>query len=267
MILLKKNLKGFLKLSKLAVTICLTCISLFSCKSPALVSPSGESDFSKYLFKKLNSSGKEIISFDQMDISIDDGDVKSFKANLYISRGDFIYANINFLGFELARIQLSPDSIKIINRLEKSYFFTDFANLYNLTGIALTYSQVESLILNGLICDELQNFKRFKQYISVDSLSYKFSFRGLDKYVINSYFSKSTYVEEKIEISNIPGSIILKAELNKYSEDGVYPKLINIQLKKDNLIVDVAIQLNKIGKDKPTNRSFLINSKYREMEF
>ena len=64
----------------------------------------------------------------KLDVSIDrNGKTDHVKAALKIERDSFIWMSLTApLGIEIARILLTPDSIKFIDSYNKKYFFTDY---------------------------------------------------------------------------------------------------------------------------------------------
>jgi hypothetical protein len=241
---------------------------LFSCKSLPLSSPGSDAEFAQYIFKKGKTSELKYFSCDQVNISINDGELsKSAKAKVYIQRGDFIFFNINILGIELGRAEITPDSIKIINRIEKTYYFDKLKGLNVILKLDLTYNQIESLILKGIILENSKNIKKTKSQISENKDNYSYVYKSADMPDITSYFLKDSFQEYKIEIGDSLSDFYLIASLLNYQEVNGYPKEIKLNLKKLEYRAEVNIEIGKISDDRLGNRSFVINKKYREIEF
>ena len=49
------------------------------------------------------------------------------------------------LGIEVARIQITPDSFKLMNRINKTYWIGDFEDVESAYGIPANYEQLEGV--------------------------------------------------------------------------------------------------------------------------
>jgi hypothetical protein len=266
--LLKSECKLFQKAFKVFCIFAFLQPLFFSCKSLPLSSPTREGEFAQFIYKKGKTSESNYYSCDQVNILINDGDEsKSAKAKVYIQKGDFIFLNINILGIELGRAEITPDSIKIINRIEKTYYFDKLKGLNTILKLDLTYNQIESLILNGIIFDDSKNLKKTKSHISENKDNYTYVYKNADMPDITSYFLKDSFQEYRIEIGDSISDFYIIAALLNYQNDRGYPKEIKLGLKKRDYNAEVNIEIGKISNDRLSNRSFIINKKYREIEF
>jgi len=81
-----------------------------------------------------------------------------------VNRKDSIlYVNASKMGIELARIVLTPDSIKFINHLNSTYYIGNYTAVYQLLRISLTFDMVQSLLLNRDFTDFENDFNVYKQ--------------------------------------------------------------------------------------------------------
>jgi hypothetical protein len=241
---------------------------LFSCKSVPISSIRKEDEFAQFIYERYKRFDSKYYSCDQVNISINDGEVsKSAKAKIYIQKGDFIFMSINILGIELGRVEIRPDSIKIINRIEKTYYFDKLVGFNSSLKIDFTYNKIENLILKGIVLDDNVNLKKFKNYISESRDSYIYVYKNFDMPAINTYFLKDSFQQTKIEIGNILSDFYLLVTLLNYENLNSYPKEINVTLKRKEYRADIKVEIGKISNNKIGNRSFELNKKYREIEF
>jgi hypothetical protein len=240
---------------------------LFSCKSIPFSSPNKEETFAQYLYKQYESSGSKFYTCEQLDITIVNGESKRFKAKLNIHRGEFIFANVNFLGIELGRIELTPDSIKIINRIKKSYYFGEIKSLNSILNLHLSYYQIEDLILKGIVVDKDENRRRFSNHIYKTEDSYCYDFADSQNLNVKAFFNKDSFQESRIEILNGNSDFYLIANFNDYDESRAYPKEIKINLKKENYLADINIKVGKISFNKLEKKYFVVNDTYSEILF
>lgn len=72
---------------------------------------------------------------------------QSFTAILRLKKDSLLWVSVSpFLGIEMARICLTPDSIKVMNRMERSYFVADIAYLEQMTGAPIGFDMLQSVL-------------------------------------------------------------------------------------------------------------------------
>jgi hypothetical protein len=71
-------------------------------------------------------------------------------AHIKIRRDSVIYFSIQKLGFEGARVLITPHTIQILNRLDKTYMKRDYAFLKTNYGIVLDFNDLQNLLMAQL---------------------------------------------------------------------------------------------------------------------
>lgn len=86
----------------------------------------------------------------RMDISFfNQGKSSNFKASLKIKRDEFIQVSLTApLGIEVARILLTPDSIKFADIYHKKYFLADYNYFYDRFDVNLNFGCVQNIFTN-----------------------------------------------------------------------------------------------------------------------
>ena len=118
-----------------------------------------ENRSSKSIIKKVNQNYLEYNWFTaNLNGKIEiDGENTPVSANLRIRKDSVIWLSISaFLGIEVARVQITPDSLKLINRINKTYWTGDFEDVENTYGIPSNYEKLEGVLV-GQISLENQN--------------------------------------------------------------------------------------------------------------
>lgn len=90
-------------------------------------------------FQYLNGRGK--VHFKRKDSDM------SANFNLRVRRDSAIWLSGSVLGIEGVRALLTPDSVRVVNRLEKTYFAGDYAYLSQLLNVPVTYRQMQDILL------------------------------------------------------------------------------------------------------------------------
>ena len=138
------------------------CLFLYACGSNKdVVISSLENLSSKSIVKKVNQSHLDYNWFTAKlsgKIEIDGADAP-VSANLRIRKDSVIWLSVSaLLGVEVARIQVTPDSLKLINRINKTYWKGDFQDVESTYGISANYEQLEGVLV-GQISLENQKMK------------------------------------------------------------------------------------------------------------
>lgn len=79
-----------------------------------------------------------------------DRDKRSFNVNLRMRCDSLIWMSISpALGIEVARVLISPDSVKVLNRINGTYFKGGFAYLSELLQADLNFKMLQSILLGN----------------------------------------------------------------------------------------------------------------------
>lgn len=79
-----------------------------------------------------------------------DRDKRSFNVNLRMRRDSIIWMSISpALGIEVARVLISPDSVKVLNRINGTYFKGGFGYLSELLQADLNFKMLQSILLGN----------------------------------------------------------------------------------------------------------------------
>jgi len=238
-----------------------------SCKTVPLASVARDTEFRQYLFKHSSEYSSEYFSSEQLDIKIITDDTKNLRGKISIKQGEFIYANVNILGFELGRLELSVDSVKIINRLDKSFYFGAIDELKSLFGVDLGYEEIESIVLKGFVIDGSENRRSFRDRVFEGPELLSYTYRTSFGAEVSSVFNIETYRISKINIVDSAAGLFVSAFPGSFYEGLNYPKELRISVKSRGLDAEVLVGIGKISKDKFARKSFNVNAGYSEITF
>ena len=90
-------------------------------------------------FQYLNGRGK--VHFKAKDSE------QSANFNLRIKRDSAIWLSGSLLGIEGVRALLTSDSVRVVNRLQKTYFAGDYAYLSQMLNVPVSYKQMQDILL------------------------------------------------------------------------------------------------------------------------
>jgi hypothetical protein len=72
-------------------------------------------------------------------------------------KNEQIWLSFSILGFEGVRISITPDSLKIIDRLNKQFYVEPFSYLNEKAGMDITFGELENILLGKIIKMDTKN--------------------------------------------------------------------------------------------------------------
>lgn len=255
------------KTFKIVVCIYFSFSILQSCSVNKGISDSKEIELSNNeLINKINSFKETdgLILLKGSKITIDDNSVlTNLKANILIKRDSAILISIStLLGIEVSRALILKDSIKVIDRINKTYYIKKYDELEARFSISLDFLQLQS-VLTGDFKNIIQNSSssldksytsekgKFKISISEPNLSNETVETSFQIDALNLLVNTVTilFIKENQQYLVYYGDYI---ETNNY----FYPGFIEIEMKNKKAPVKIAIQ-NKSIKIEPNKKLML----------
>lgn len=142
----------------------------------------------------------------------------SFSVNLRIKQDSIIWLSITpALGIEAARVVITKDSVKIINRLEKTYMIKDHSYFKDKLKFNLNYSIIQSLLTNQLFL--LYPQSTYKP--SIDKQEYQLSTINriaLNKMIYNEMNNEADLMIHKLWIHSELFKVV-KVAINEFKEN------------------------------------------------
>lgn len=257
---------------------------LWSCKSSEKAKRSSlEGKKTEYLINQMRQnefnfetfSAKAVISLTQ------DGKKNTFKSNIRIQKDSAIWISITpVFGIELARVLITRDTVKVINRLEKKYFIGDYEYLNQRFNVDLEYEVLQAILLGNSIAFELNDKIRF----SVDKESYylgnlkKRKARKADEKprkiekqkdeIISLWINQNSFKIDKFLFTDLSADRFILGEYRKQMsvDDQLLPEYLHFELQSDKPSI-LEIHYSRVSLDQDLKLSFNISSKYEQLEF
>lgn len=233
-----------------------------------------------YLFQQLSGNELKFETF-TAKFSIDyihDKKKTEFKGQIRILKDSVIWVSFSpALGIEMARLMITNDSVKFMNRVDKTYFVGDydFVNAFLETNIDF------DILQSFIIGNDFQFYDKTKFKASIDGMEYRLS--TLERSKLKKYVrEKETY--PKVYIQTIwlnPVSFkitrIMIKEIKKenkkldvyYSdfnqmEEQIFPQKLKFNLSaEDNF--EVFVDYSRISLNENLNFPFRIPDKYQRI--
>jgi hypothetical protein len=128
-------------------------LGMTSCKSTTAVQTDGsiQTKSPRFLLKKMQDNALKFEWFDgKAKIKyVDMTQNRSIKASIRIQKGKQIWMSFSLFGFEGARVKITPDSVFVINRINKEYTAKSLSYLEEQFKLPASYSIVEELLVGN----------------------------------------------------------------------------------------------------------------------
>jgi hypothetical protein len=233
-----------------------------------------------YLFEQLK---KNEFKFEWLTIKFSatvktDKAENSFNGTIRIRKDSIIWVSISpALGIEAMRAVITQDSVKLLNRLNTTYFAGDFKYLSSMMKTSLDFDMLQSLLMgNDFSFYENDVFKS-----SVDGMLYKLSTVGrgkLKKYIKTSedtlllltqdiWLDPETFKITRVHLKEPKENRKLEAEYSEFTEiDSMeYPFKIHFDALTEKEKTEISIENTKVTATGPLEFPFNVNSKYERI--
>ena len=92
-------------------------------------------------------------SINKMVVELDMNDRKvNVSANCKIKKDTAMFVSFQVFGFEVFKAELSPDSMKVFDKMNRSYYVVDYKYLSNKFGVNVDYYSLQSLMTAQFFC-------------------------------------------------------------------------------------------------------------------
>jgi len=112
------------------------------------------------------------LSIRKISCQFDNGKTKaSFKASILADKDKHITLLLSKLNIPVARIWLTPDSVKLINYMEDTYLLDDYSYLSSLVGIDLDFTTIHAIISSNVFSlrDDKHDKDNYESMTRIDS--------------------------------------------------------------------------------------------------
>jgi Domain of unknown function (DUF4292) len=124
-------------------------------------------------------------------------DTRSADARIRMVRDTAIWFSISLFGIEGARALLTPDSIKVLNRLDGTYISEGYNYFQKKYNIPLTFYSLQDMIVGNLPDRNPIGFSA-----ATDSLGYTLS-KGMDASTLSYLFDGTTLLTQKVSVEEL----------------------------------------------------------------
>jgi len=148
---------------------------------------------------KMNSNSLSYYSAEAEAAYKDKQQNLQFSSQIVFERDKYVWMSITaLLGIEVARVMITPDSIKILDRFNRTYISSGYAYIKKFTQLPITFEQLQNLLCGNALFEEKANL------VSLDSnaMSY-FLMLNATQFSQTSTYSKSSFKNEEVSIDDL----------------------------------------------------------------
>ncbi len=267
--------------AKSLVAILLLALMLGSCKTKRYIykEPIKE-EGPEYLFDQLSKNELKFESF-AAKFNIDyihDKKKTEFKGQIRILKDSVIWVSFSpALGIEMARLMITNDSVKFMNRLDKTYFIGDYEFVNDFLETNIDFDILQSFIIGN----DFQFYDKTKFKASIDGMKYRLTtmersqlkkyVRKKEKYpkvfIQTIWLNPATFKISRIMIKEIKKQN-KKLEANYSDFENIHEQLFPLELKFDLTAeekFEVFVKYSRINLNEDLKFPFRIPGKYQRI--
>lgn len=173
---------------------------------------------------------------------------------------ELIWGSFKKFGFEAARVQITPDSIWILNRFQKEVYIEALDGIQKVIGIPLKFQDLEQLILGG-------SFLTDKVVMLNDSTLSQVQAVNGDMVEAIHIFNKNFDIKSSSVVAQNQGDILIEYDNHRIINDKKIAFNRDIMAQNANTAVTLGIQTQNIDIDPSFETPFAIPSNYTRKSF
>lgn len=178
--------------------------------------------------------------------------------NLVMEKDQYIWMSVTaVLGIEVARIMITQDSVKILDRLHRKYIATDFDYIQRMSNVPLKLNNLQNLIIGNTI------FSNSVQKSVVDTILGNITVSTLINTQKQTTFYNTSYKVNRTLIEDQNQSRQLHITYPTYStfDQNVYPNAMNINIRAEKKL-ECTFELSNFVFTKKRETQFTVPSGY-----
>jgi len=198
---------------------------------------------------------------------------QNFSGQFRIRKDSLIWCSLTVMNFEVARITVTPDSIKLLNRIDKTYFVSNVGFINDKLNTDVDFDMLQAL----LVGNDIPYYETDKFDLQSNNTEYVLNTVGrrkIKKYIKNDEDLTKVLIQrivtDKVNNRILSQNLKQPKNLNKkmtatYSDfqdvSGLMPASVEFEFVGVKNI-KLTFKFTKIIKDKPTVFPFTVPAKY-----
>jgi hypothetical protein len=273
-------------------------LALASCKAPKTLTTTRVKPISaNRLIRNVEEHAFDYHNFDIKRISVqyETPDEKtSFRANLQSIRDEYILLSLSKINLPVAKLLLTPDSVKMINYFEKNYLTRDYSYLGSFFNMDIDFDVIQSILTNNVFsCRDDPREQDFREFVSyadsgfyvlqslknrkLEKIERKRKEEKIERYlkkfdeenpIIQSlYIDPVNYKIRRVVLYDRVEEETLTISFSEFHpvDNKLYPGNIHIYFKSPADFLNIKIKLSKLSTHTDEGFSFKIPERYKRV--
>ncbi|CAN5618847.1 hypothetical protein BH11BAC2_BH11BAC2_06490 [soil metagenome] len=204
-----------------------------------------------------------------------DGNETSFNINMRFKRDSVIWISVSpLLGIEVARVMVTPDSVKLLDRLHNKYEVNTFESINKLLQLKVNFEIVQALITGNFFAyrkseNKFNSVFMEEKYYILSSLTKHQLRRSLEEKDPNKPVIQDVYINEqnfRITKMSVEDQRISKVLLTNYSDfrmtdAGFFPFRSDTKISAEKNF-EIKIEFGKVNTGEPLEFPFNVPNNY-----
>lgn len=193
----------------------------------------------------------------------DGKDEKAFMASIRMKKDSVIWASLfNSMGIEGARVMITPDSFKILNKLGDEYAVKEFDALRNWLLLPVSFEMLQQLLagtklnISERAATATFSDSTYTMYCETEKLQEQL-WVNPQNYTITKMVLKDKLLKQDMTLT-------FEAYNDLNGKPFSYKR--NVQINRDGAVTSLAIEVTKVRLDEDLDFPFEISSKYKKVE-
>ncbi len=189
------------------------------------------------------------------------GSTKNLKANIRIRKDSVIWISVTAtFGFEVLRLVMTPDSVKLLDKINKKYYLKPISYVGDITGTPLNYHIFQSIFVGRLIND---NDKEMSSLISTNEFTLKSEDSTL---LIHTLIDKETFLINRVTLLDIRYKRQLVMDYSEYDnfDDKLFSTFRQLIISGE-ANANATIDISKVKFNQQLRYPFKANANYEKV--
>jgi hypothetical protein len=211
----------------------------------------------------------------KVNLTLKLGDKSPVKLNgtLRVRRDQAIQLSVTYLlGIEVGRVEITPNGVVIIDRVNRRYVDIPFAELTQLTHANLDYYTLQALFLNELFlpgqqrvtADDASSFS-----LTMDGDDATLAVKNSGRFDYQFLTSVTDNALKRSRISYVGSNYVLNWDYDNFRTFSArtFPGLMLVDFEGSSKPASLTLELNKLSSDADWDVTTQVSSKYQRVEW
>jgi len=184
--------------------------------------------------------------------------------NIRVDRDKAIWISVTaILGVEAARVLITPDSVKIINRLQGEYIAKPFSYVYNYVNAGVNFTTLQDLLLANVSSQLLRT-----ENVQVASAEDEFVVVGIKDQLSFQYRINKENRPFNFILEEVGGADNLEAYYASYGSTGGYnfPQQMSLNIVGQSMSINAKLEFNRVNFNAPIEMPFTVSDRYKTID-